>query len=125
MLYAEPDVTTIFLIAHFAGADPTSDDPNHPIVFPQLTRFDLLHNLFSFYPAAPVGNRRNIKVESPATSKYFSSDINDYLVLKPVKVPMGSTWPILVHDYVTVNKMVFINEVVHDLLTVEKLKLIL
>ncbi|CAF3089761.1 unnamed protein product [Rotaria sp. Silwood2] len=78
-----------------------------------------------FYPAAPVRGRRNVKVESPLTYKYFLSCIKHNLVLKPAKVSMESTWLMPVDDYVTVNEMIFINEVVHDLRKEAKLKLIL
>ncbi len=37
VLYTEQDSTTILLIAHFNGVNPSANDPNCPIVFPQLT----------------------------------------------------------------------------------------
>ncbi|CAF0786379.1 unnamed protein product [Rotaria sordida] len=84
VLYPQPN-TTILLLATFNG-----DDPQQPIVLPELTRSYLLHHLLSVHPVAAVGGRRTINVQSPPVSTYFLPEMNHYLVLKSIKVSMAT-----------------------------------
>jgi hypothetical protein len=70
-----------------------------------------MKHLLSIHPADGVAGQRSVKLKSSPTSKYFKSNKTNYIVFKPVTVPINEKWPKPLQDSTSTDELLFIYEV--------------